>query len=55
MFFGMVPSIKKPVWAMVVVTVGQQELTSEKLRESALKIFRKMEWVNQSAGCGDAC
>ena len=55
MFFGMVPSIKKPVWAMVVVTVGQQELTSEKLRESAFKIFRKMEWVDQSAGCEDAC
>ena len=55
LFFGMVPSIKKPVWAMVVVTVGQQELTSEKLRESAFKIFRKMEWVDQSAGCEDAC
>ncbi len=55
MFFGMVPNIKKPVWAMVVVTVGQQELTSEKLRESALKIFRKMEWADQSAGCEDAC
>jgi ribonuclease P protein component len=51
----MVPNIKKPVWAMVVVTVGQQELTSEKLRESALKIFRKMEWVDQSTGCDDAC
>ncbi len=46
MFFGMVPNIKKPVWAMVVVTVGQQELTSEKLRESALKIFNKMEWAD---------
>ena len=55
MFFGMVPNIKKPVWAMVVVTVGQQELTSEKLRESALKIFNKMEWADQSAGCEDAC
>ena len=55
LFFGMVPNIKKPVWAMVVVTVGQQELTSEKLRESALKIFNKMEWADQSAGCEDAC
>ena len=55
LFFGMVPNIKKPVWAMVVVTVRQQELTSEKLRESALKIFRKMEWADQSAGCEDAC
>ncbi len=55
MFFGMVPNINKPVWAMVVVTVGQQELTSEKLRESALKIFRKMEWVDQNTGCDDAC
>ena len=55
MFFGMVPNIQKPVWAMVVVTVGQQELTSEKLRESALKIFRKMEWVDQSVGCNDVC
>ena len=55
LFFGMVPNIQKPVWAMVVVTVGQQELTSEKLRESALKIFNKMEWADQSAGCEDAC
>ena len=55
MFFGMVPNIKKPVWAMVVVTVGQQELTSEKLRESALKIFHKMEWTDQGTRYDNVC
>jgi len=55
LFFGMVPNIQKPVWAMVVVTVGQQELTSEKLHESAYKIFRKMEWTCPEAVDGDAC
>ncbi|MBO7414463.1 MAG: ribonuclease P protein component [Fibrobacter sp.] len=44
LFFGMVPSIKKPVWAMVVVTDSASEMSPERLRESALKIFHKMEW-----------
>lgn len=44
LFFGKVPEISKPVWAMVVVTDSQQDMTSERLRESALKIFSKMGW-----------
>ena len=44
MFFGKVPEISKPVWAMVIVTDSQQDMTSERLRESALKIFNKMGW-----------
>jgi ribonuclease P protein component len=44
LFFGKVPEISKPVWAMVVVTDSQQDMTSERLRESALKIFNKMGW-----------
>lgn len=44
MFFGMVPSIKKPVWAMVIVTDSSKDMTPERLRESAQKLFHKMEW-----------
>ncbi len=48
----MVPSIKKPVWAMVVVTDSSEEMTAERLRESAFKIFRKMEWNGADVGEG---
>ncbi|MCQ2060814.1 MAG: ribonuclease P protein component [Fibrobacter sp.] len=44
LFFSQVPEIKKPVWAMVFVNDDSKEMTPERLRESALKLFRKMEW-----------
>lgn len=44
LFFGKVPSIQKPVWAMIIVSDNAQEMTSERLRDSALKIFSKMGW-----------
>ncbi|MCF0216511.1 MAG: ribonuclease P protein component [Fibrobacteraceae bacterium] len=44
LFFGMVPSISKPVWAMIFVSDNAKEMTPERLRESAEKLFRKMEW-----------
>ncbi|MBO6136162.1 MAG: ribonuclease P protein component [Fibrobacter sp.] len=53
LFFGMVPSIKKPVWAMVIVTDPSDVMTAERLRESAFKIFRKMEWRTDAAGAPD--
>jgi ribonuclease P protein component len=53
LFFGMVPSIQKPVWAMVIVTDNSEVMTAERLRESAFKIFRKMEWRTDAAGAPD--
>jgi len=47
LFFGMVPKIEKPVWAMVIVTDPAPRMTSARLRESAMKIFRKMGWESQ--------
>lgn len=47
MFFGMVPKIEKPVWAMIIVTDPAPRMTSERLRESAMKLFRKMGWESQ--------
>ena len=44
MFYAKVPDIQKPVWAMVVVTDSSAEMTPQRLRESAQKLFRKMEW-----------
>ena len=52
LFFGMVPDIKKPVWAMIFVNDTAEEMTAERLREGAFKIFRKMEW-NAECGKGD--
>lgn len=52
MFFGKVPDIKKPVWAMIFVNDTAEEMTAERLREGAFKIFRKMEW-NAECGKGD--
>ena len=54
MFFGMVPEISKPVWAMVIVTDSQQDMTSERLRESAFKLFHKMGWTAPDGGREDA-
>ena len=53
LFFGMVPAISKPVWAMVIVNDSSKEMTPERLRESALKIFRKMEWALPEGGSGN--
>ena len=47
LFFGAVPNIEKPVWAMVVVTDPAPLMTPARLRESAMKIFRKMGWESQ--------
>ena len=44
LFYAKVPDIQKPVWAMVVVTDSSAEMTPQRLRESAQKLFRKMEW-----------
>jgi ribonuclease P protein component len=54
LFFGMVPAIEKPVWAMVIVTDSSTEMTPERLRESALKLFRKMEWKLPEGGLENA-
>ena len=54
LFFGMVPAISKPVWAMVIVNDSSKEMTPERLRESALKIFRKMEWALPEGGSENA-
>ena len=54
LFFGMVPEISKPVWAMVIVTDSQQDMTSERLRESAFKLFHKMGWTAPDGGREDA-
>ena len=43
-FFGKIPDIKKPVWAIVFVNVNSAEMTPELLRASAEKLFHKMEW-----------
>lgn len=53
LFFGMVPSIQKPVWAMVIVTDSSSEMTPQRLRDSAFKIFRKMEWQAGATGVQD--
>ena len=50
LFFGKVPEISKPVWAMVIVTDSQQDMTSERLRDSAIKLFHKMGWDTPGAG-----
>lgn len=50
LFFGAVPGISKPVWAMVVVNDTSAEMTPERLRESAQKLFRKMEWGAPKGG-----
>ncbi|PWJ68102.1 ribonuclease P protein component [Fibrobacter sp. UWR4] len=44
LFYGMVPHITKPVWAMIIVNDKAEEVTSERFRETAEKIFKKMEW-----------
>ena len=44
LFFSKVPDIGNPVWAMVIVNDRAADMTSERLRESAMKIFRKMGW-----------
>ena len=54
LFFGMVPQIKKPVWAMVVVTDPASQMTPARLRESAMKLFRKMEWTLPEGATADA-
>ena len=36
---------QKPVWAMLFVNDKAAEMTSARLHESAVKIFRKMHWV----------
>ena len=55
LFFGMVPAIEKPVWAMVIVNDPSDVMTPDRLRESALNIFRKMEWKVPEGGSGNAC
>ena len=54
LFFGMVPQIKKPVWAMIVVTDPAPQMTPARLRESAMKLFRKMEWTLPEGATADA-
>ena len=55
LFFGMVPAISRPVWAMVIVNDSSETMTAERLRESAAKIFRKMEWgaAGNAKGSGE--
>jgi ribonuclease P protein component len=38
---------------MVIVTDPSDVMTAERLRESAFKIFRKMEWRTDAAGVPD--
>ena len=45
LFFERVPYIKKPVWAMIIVSDNSEVVSSERMRQSALKVFRKMEWT----------
>ena len=47
LFYGVVPNIQKPVWAMIIVSDNSKEMSSERFRESAQKIFHKMEWDKQ--------
>lgn len=46
LFFERVPHIQKPVWAMIIVSDNSEVMSSERMRESAQKIFRKMEWTD---------
>lgn len=45
LFFAMVPQIKEPVWAMIIVSDNSQIVTAARLRESAQKVFAKMNWI----------
>ena len=45
LFFESVPHIAKPVWAMIIVSDKAAEVSSERMRQSALKVFKKMEWT----------
>lgn len=46
LFFERVPHIAKPVWAMIIVSDKAGEVSSERMRQSALKVFKKMEWTD---------
>lgn len=48
LFYGMVPHIAKPVWAMIIVNDKAEEVTSERFRETAEKIFKKMDWSHDA-------
>ncbi|MCQ2097360.1 MAG: ribonuclease P protein component [Fibrobacter sp.] len=50
LFYNMVPHIQKPVWAMIIVSDKAGEVSSERFRDTAQKIFTKMEWNNVPAG-----
>jgi ribonuclease P protein component len=45
LFFERVPHIQKPVWAMIIVSDKAGEVSSERMRQSALKVFEKMGWT----------
>ena len=52
LFYGVVPSISKPVWAMVIVNDKSTEMTPLRMRESSEKLFRKMGWISPA---GEVC
>lgn len=54
LFYNMVPNIQKPVWAMIIVNDKADEVTSERFRETAEKIFKKMEWTHAPEGKSEA-
>ena len=45
LFFERVPHIAKPVWVMVIVSDNSEVMSSARIRESALKVFKKMGWT----------
>jgi ribonuclease P protein component len=45
LFFERIPYIQKPVWAMIIVSDKSDVMCSERMRESAYKVFKKMEWT----------
>ena len=42
LFFERVPHIAKPVWAMIIVSDNSEVMSSARMRDSALKVFKKM-------------
>jgi len=42
-FFEASSQMKEPVWAMIFVNENHEDMTPEKLRESANKLLSKME------------
>lgn len=43
-FFEKTSTIAAPVWAMIFVNDKECEMTSERLRKAAFRIFEKMGW-----------